>query len=115
MQTGDFVEMPIIAEHRKAMLQHARHDPHVIGRNGTTAASEFSIYDRILSRRLRIDDELVHPLRRQKLLQFLAIGLFTRADGKTAKQFAEYNTIDPMRGTCVSTSTDSGVPRLKAT
>jgi hypothetical protein len=30
MQTGDLVEVPIIAEHRKAMLQRARRDPHII-------------------------------------------------------------------------------------
>src|SRR4029450_5855043 len=29
------------------------------------------------------------------VLQFLAIGLCTRSDSKTAEQFAEHNTVDP--------------------
>jgi len=92
MQTGDFTKVPVIAEYREAILQRARRDSHVIGRNGTSAASELPKYDCILRCRLRIDDQLVHPLRRQKLLQFLTIGLCTRSNGKAAEQFAEHNT-----------------------
>jgi hypothetical protein len=28
---------PIVAEHREAMLQRARRDPHIVGRHGTAA------------------------------------------------------------------------------
>src|SRR5262245_33521357 len=87
-ETEDFMEMPVVAEHRKAMLQRAGRDPHIIGRNGTATASEFPVHGRILRRCLRVDDQLMHPVRRQKLLQFLAIGLCTRSDSKTAEQFA---------------------------
>ena len=95
MQTGDGVEVPIVAEYRKTMLQRAGCNPHVIGRNGTAAASEFPIHHSILRRRLSVDYQLVHPLRRQELLQFLAISRLTRAYGKTAEQLTEHNTIDP--------------------
>src|SRR5215471_21306101 len=95
MQTRHFVEVPIIAEHRKAMLQCARCNPHIIGRNGTAAASKLPIHHCVLRCRLCIDDQLMHPLRCQKLLQFLTIRLFTCADRKTAQQFAEHNAIDP--------------------
>jgi len=115
MQTGDGVEMPIVAEYRKTMLQRAGCNPHVIGRNGTAAASEFPIHHRILRRRLSVDYQLVHPLRRQELLQFLAISRLTRAYGKTAEQLTNTILLIPIRGVCVSTSTASGRPRLKAT
>jgi hypothetical protein len=91
----DFVEVPIVAKHYESMLQRARRDPHVISRNGTAAASQLSIHDRVLRRHLRIDDQLVRPLRCQKLLQFLAIRLFPCPYGKTAQQFAEHNAVHP--------------------
>src|SRR5262252_4721232 len=95
MQTRDGVEVPIVTEYRETMLQRASGDPHVISRNGTATASEFPIHRRILCRRLGVDHQLMHPLRRQELLQFLAIFRLTRAHGKTAEQFAEHNTVDP--------------------
>ena len=39
MQTGDFMEVPLVAEHRKAMLQRAGRDPHIVGWNGTATAT----------------------------------------------------------------------------
>lgn len=85
------MEMSIITAHCEAMLQRTGRDPHSVGRHGTAAASEFPIHSRILCRRLRVDHQLAHPLRRQKLLKLLAILCVACADGKATEQFAEHN------------------------
>src|SRR5215510_12879044 len=92
MQARNLVEVSIVTAHCASVLQRAGRDPHVVGRNGTATASEFPIHSRILCCRRRVDHQLVHPLRRQKLLELLAILCFAGANGKAAQQFAEHNT-----------------------
>src|SRR5262245_1113766 len=93
MQAGDLVEVPIITEHGESMLQRAGRDPHVVRRNGTATAPESPIHARILCGCRRVDHQLVHPLRCQKLLKLLTMLCFACADSKIAEQFAEHNTI----------------------
>ena len=69
------MEMSIVAADRKSMLQGSGHNPHVIGWNRPTAASEVTIHGCIMFGCLNIYHELIDPIRRQKLLQFLAIFL----------------------------------------
>src|SRR6266581_4173221 len=59
MQARDLMEVSIVTEHCESVLQRVGRDPHVVGRNGTTTASEFPIHSRILCCRLRVDHQLV--------------------------------------------------------
>jgi hypothetical protein len=51
------MEVSIIAEHCESVLQRASRDPHVVGRNGTTTASEFPIHSRILAESAKLEAE----------------------------------------------------------
>ena len=88
------MEMAIVAEDRKSMLQGTRRNPHIIGRNWPTTASEITIHGSIMVGRLNVDHQLIDPIRRQKPLQFLAIFLLAPAHRKTTEQFAEHNTVE---------------------
>jgi len=92
------MEMAIVAEDRKSMLQGTRRNPHIIGRNRPTTASEITIHGSIMFGRLNVDHQLIDPIRRQKPLQFLAIFLLAPAHRKTTEQFAEHNTVESNPG-----------------
>lgn len=92
------MEMSIVAKYCQSVLQGGGRNPHVICWDRPTAASEFTIHGGIIFGRFNVYHELIYPIRRQKLLQFLAIFLFAHADRKTTEQFAEYNAVESNPG-----------------
>ncbi len=94
------MEMSIVAEDRKSMLQGSGRNPHVIRRDRPTAASEVTIHGCIMFGCLNIYHELIDPIRRQKLLQFLVIFLLAVPTAKPLSSSPSTMLFSPIRGAC---------------